>query len=69
MNRSNTFCKTRFTDKFDEVNYEDENVRVPGNNNSSDKEIDRDVADLVSGKDFCDECFIQKQPTRGVLRK
>ena len=51
------------------VDYENENVQVPENNNSCDKESDREVSDFLSSEFSCDECFILKQPTRGVLRK
>ena len=54
---------------FCEGDYENETVQVPENNNSSDKESDMEVWDFLSGKDYCDGCFIEKQPTGGVLRK
>ena len=49
--------------KFGEGDYENENIQLPENNNSSDKESDKDVSDFISGEDSCDECFIQKQST------
>ena len=48
------------------------------NNNSNDKESDREVSEFLSNEDSCDEwlhenyeteCFNQKQPSRGVLQK
>ena len=42
---------------------------MPENNNLCDKESDREVSDFLSSEDSCDECFILKQPTRGVLGK
>ena len=50
----------RLTDTFYEGGYEQENVLVPENNDSSDKKSDREVSDFLSCEDCCDECFIQK---------
>ena len=35
--------------------YENENVQVLENNNSSDQESGREVSDFLSSEDFCDE--------------
>ena len=69
LNRSNTFGKKVLIDTFYDGDYGKENVQVPENNNSSDKESDREVPDFLSSEDSCDERFIEKQATRGVLRK
>ena len=50
-----------------EGEYKNENVQVPENNNSSDKESDKEVSDFLSSENSCDICFIQKQPTIHVL--
>ena len=34
---------------------ENENIQVPENNNSSDKESDKEVSDFLSSEDSCDE--------------
>ena len=71
----NTFEKKRLIDEGD---YENENAQVPENNNSSDKESNREVSDFLSSEDSVmngylknneTECFIQKQLTRDVLQK
>ena len=48
LNWINTFGKTWLTDKFYEGDYENENVQVTKNNNSSDKESDREVSNFLS---------------------
>ena len=47
--------KKRLIDKFYEGDYENENVQVPENNNSSDKESNKEVSDFLSSEDSCDE--------------
>ena len=47
--------KKRLTDKFYEGDYENENVQVPENNNSSDKKNKKKVSDFLSSEDSCDE--------------
>ena len=48
----NTFGKKRLINEGD---YENENVQVPENNSSSDKESNREVSDFLSSEDSCDE--------------
>ena len=55
LNWINAFCKKRLIDKFYEGNYDNENVQVPENSNSSNKEGDREVSDFLSSEDYCDE--------------
>ena len=55
LNCVNTFGKKRLIDKFYEGDDENENVQVPENNNSSDKESDRKVYDFLSSENSCDE--------------
>ena len=47
--------KKKLIDKFHEGDYENENVQVSENNNSSDKESKRKVSDFLSSEDSCDE--------------
>ena len=52
LNRIN---KKRLNDKFCEGGYENENVQVPENNNSSDKESHREVSDFLSSEGSSDK--------------
>ena len=52
LNRIN---KKRLNDKFYEGGYENENVQVPENNNSSDKESHREVSDFLSSEGSSDK--------------
>ena len=45
----------RLIDKFYEGDYENENVQVTENNNSSDKESDGKVSDFLSSDDSCNK--------------
>ena len=55
-NWTNTFgIKKRLIDKFCEGSYENENAEVRENNSSSDKESDREVSNILSSEDSCDE--------------
>ena len=54
MNCVNTFGKKRLIDKFYAGADENENVQVPENNNSSDKESESEVSDFLSNKNSCD---------------
>ena len=47
MNRSNTFGKKRLIEKFYEGDYENKNVQVPENNNSSDKKKSLGISDFM----------------------
>ena len=47
--------KKRLIDKFHEGDYENENVQVLENNNSSNKESKREVSDFFSSEHSCDE--------------
>ena len=47
--------KERLIDKFYEGDYENESVQVPENNNSSNKESNKEVSDFLSSEDSCDE--------------
>ena len=49
------FIKNRLIDKFYEGDYKNENAQVPENNNSSDKESNKEIFDFVSGEDICDD--------------
>ena len=46
--------KKRLIAKFYEGDYENENVQVPENNNSSDKKSKKEVSDFLSREDSCD---------------
>ena len=50
-----TFGENRLIDQFYQVDYENENVQVPENNNSSDKESDKKVSDFLSSENPFDE--------------
>ena len=55
LNRINTFGKKRLIDKFYEGDDGKENIQVPEKSNSSDKESDWEVFDVLSSEDSGDK--------------
>ena len=53
--------KKRLIDKIYESDYENENVQVPENNNSSNKESGSEVLDFLSSEDSCNVSFRSSQ--------
>ena len=54
---SDDFSITKLNWKIYEGGKENQNVQVPENNNSSDKESNWEVSDFFSSEDSCDECL------------
>ena len=53
--------KKRLIDKIYESDHENENVQVPENNNSSNKESGREVLDFLFSEDYCNISFRSSQ--------
>ena len=68
LNCVNAFGKKRLIDKFYEGYDKNENAQVPENNNSSDKESDKEVSDFLLTRKFLTFLLVKILLMNGYLK-